>query len=198
MIDFYEGWNLRNRLIEDGFMTPNDDIQDGVKMMLRIADLAREHYNWAPAEPTISREPNDAYLRELETQTAYDRLNHIWDIAIDWDGYRTIRNLGGLLDEIIACAETKTKPVAQVIQELETFRAYGSHKEFLTSQSFPLVYAFPEEEFHNIFDWCEENDYDAEFLGNNYSDEGNIIACVFSIRKKEHINNDIVSQEGKE
>ena len=181
MIDFYEGWDLRNRLIEDGYMSPDEDIKDGIKMMLRIKDLAQEHYGWTPSEPATSPKPNDAYLEQLETQTAYDRLHHIWNIAVDWDGYRTIRGLGSLLDEIIACAGVKTKPVAQVIQELETFRTFKSCNDFLSSQSYPLTYSFPEEEFANIYDWCKKNNYEVEYLGNNYSDDGNIIGCAFSI-----------------
>lgn len=35
--------------------------------------------------------------------TAQERLEHIKDIALDWDGYRSAKHLGGLIDEIRAC-----------------------------------------------------------------------------------------------
>lgn len=36
-------------------------------------------------------------------KSAEEILKHIYEIALDWDGYRTAKGLGELVDEILAC-----------------------------------------------------------------------------------------------
>ena len=185
MLDFYEGWELRNRLITDGFLSPDENANDGKAMDLKIEKLAREHYNWRGKEPS-DKQIIDVYREMLEQQTANDRLGHIWDIAIDYDGYRTYRGCAALLDEIIECAEVKTKSNSELLNEISVFNKYGCDT-FLNSKinDTPYYWAFPPEAFDTIKRWCSENGCNAIFECFNRDDEGRVVAMALKIEKEE-------------
>lgn len=188
MMDFYEGWELRNRLIQDGFLSPHDDISDGTEMDLKIEKLAREHYNWSPKEPT-NEDLNDEYCEKLEEQTDSERLHHIWEIAIDYDGYRTYRGVAGLLDEVIACCQVKTKNINTILHEIEVFNQYETIDDFM-NYHFSLgkssfKYAFPIDKGSAVKKWCEENGYETKFLTFNMNEEGEIFAIALKIERKD-------------
>lgn len=49
--------------------------------------------------------------------TAEERLKYIWEIALDWDGARTTKHLGELVDEIIAYCAAPLKEKAELERE---------------------------------------------------------------------------------
>lgn len=53
-------------------------------------------------EPCSSDKYSELWMPVLK-MSAQERLEHIRDIALDWDGYRSAKGLGGLIDEIRAC-----------------------------------------------------------------------------------------------
>lgn len=188
MLDFYEGWELRNRLIADGFLSSDENIEDGKEMDLKIEELAREHYNWKGKEPSSSIEISDVYREMLEQQTPSDRLCHIFDIAIDYDGYRTYRGCASLLDEIIDCTQVKTKSNNDLLNEISIFNRYDCNS-FLNSKinDIPYYWSFPSEALNNVENWCDENNCKANFECFNRDDEGNTIAIALKIEKKEEM-----------
>ena len=193
MMDFYEGWELRNRLIADGFLSPDENIKDGIEMDLKIEALAREHYNWKGKEPSSSVEVINAYREMLEQQTPSDRLCHIFDIAIDYDGYRTYRGCARLLDEIIACTQVETKTENQVLNEIMAFNKYKNCDEFLYAKEsqIPYCWSFPISKWKEVDNWCDNNNYIARFLCTNCDMNGQTVAVALKIDRKD-INNDIV------
>ena len=194
MMDFYEGWDLYQRLMRDGYLPAEFSIENGVDMDLKIEELAREHYNWTSKEP-IYGEPLKEYREMLEQQTDSDRIHHIWEIAVDYDGYRTYRALGGLVDEIVACAQVKTKSIAQVLNEIKAFNQYEGAADFMNSycamKSVPFSYSFPINEWMNVEKWCENNGFNATFLCFNIGEDGETIAAALKIERKDN-KNDII------
>lgn len=183
MIDFYEGWDLRNRLIKDGYMSEDEDIYDGREMMMKIYELARKYYDWKPAEPS-NEEISGLYREFLMQQTANDRIHHIWEIAVDYDGYRSYRGCASLLDEIIGCAQVEVKKEIKVLKELEIFNRYKTCEDFFNTVKIPLCWAFPVEKWGEIEEWCEKNNYSSEFLCFNHNENGEAIAIAIKIDYK--------------
>lgn len=183
MVDFYEGWNLRNRLIHDGYLKPQDEVEDGIEMMRRVMDLAREHYGWEAAEPTDYK-MSDLERDSLAQQTANDRVSYIWEIAVDYDGYRSYRGCAGLLDEIIGCTQVETKAEKQVLDEIEVFNTYKDYRDFFSIHKMPLLWSFPIGEWRKIVEWCDENNYSNDFLCLNHDDKGEVIAVAMRIDRK--------------
>ena len=201
MMDFYEGWNLYQRLMRDGYLPSNYTIEDGTDMDLKIEELARQHYNWTAKEPEHI-ELNSEYRESLEQQTASDRLHHIWEIAIDYDGYRTYRYLGRIMDEIIACSQVKVKDDEAVLNEMRIFKQYNNAASFMEHHCsvcpVPFRYSFPAEDWKNVESWCEENGYDAKFLGFNSAKDGHVLAVALKISKKEDGDNAAIQEQEKE
>ena len=189
MIDFAEAWNLRNRLINDGYLTPYDDITDGEGMEKRIAELAHKYYNWKWAQPSQRMGMvSSQYKAELENQTANDRLCHIWEVAVDWDGFCSVRTLGALIDEILDYTAIKCKSMSRVIEEMRIFNSYDNIADFLGAQSYPLYWSYPPDKFNEIRQYCRANDIDVHFVCENRDDDGNVVAVVLRIKRKEDIN----------
>lgn len=57
-----------------------------------------------------------AWLDKLD---AVDALGNIADICIDWDGYRTANGLGGLINEVWACARYCADRLAKAQESVE-------------------------------------------------------------------------------
>lgn len=188
MIDFYEGWDLRNRLLQDGYLTPQDDIADGKKMMRKIYSLAREHYDWMPATPQPNPLPTEEYECSLKQQTATTRLNHIHDIAIDWDGYRAIRSLGGLIDEIIACTVPQCRTDREVLEEVKLVKMFNNVTDFLNTRvsedKLSFTWNFDPNDVHEVFDWCDEHGYKYELYIPNMTCNGETIGYPIVIKKE--------------
>lgn len=189
MIDFYEGWNLRNRLMQDGYLTSADDIDDGILMEQKIYNLVREKYNWEPAAPTNEPNPSEAYENYLERQTPTSRLCYIADIAADWDGFRTLRGVGGLIDEIIACIAPPCRSEHDVLEEVKLTKMFKDIPDFLntrvTKDSLPFTWNFDESDIDAVFKWCREHDdeYVFSFGEGNRAANGEIIGYPITIQK---------------
>ena len=197
MMDFYEGWNLYQRLMRDGHLPVNYTIEDGKAMDLKIEELAKKYYNWKPKEP--EDEPmTDSYREGLEMQTASDRLHYIWEVAIDYDGYRTYRGTAALLDEIIGLTQVKVRSDEAVLNDMKIFNQYEGAADFMNSHCslcpVPFRYSFPAEEWKNVESWCEEHGYNAKFLGFNVAKDGHVLAVALKISKKED-GDDVAIQE---
>lgn len=189
MADFFEIWDLRNKLIQDGHYTPSDDITNGKEMEQKISELAREHYNWTPPEPIPSPHPSKEYEEFLKTQTCESRLNHIYGIALDWDGYRGCRTLGSLIDEIISCTVPKCMSDSEVLEQVKLVKMYKDVPDFLSSRvssdKLPFTWNYLDEDIEQVSDWCEENGYEAKFGSFNYSSKRELIGCAVTITKKD-------------
>lgn len=100
MCDFVEIWDLRNKLILDGFYpTGKNEPVDGLELEKKITNLACEHYGWEEPKPRkINDIPTGA--SDLVSMTPLERIEDAVDILNDWDGYRTVRGLGSLIDEV--------------------------------------------------------------------------------------------------
>ena len=163
MMDFYEGWDLYQRLMHDGYLPTECNIEDGKEMMIKIYDLAYEHYDWKPAEPCSPANPSKEYREFLEQQTPETRLSHIYDIAIDWDGYRDIRGLGGLVDEIISCTIPPCKSEHDVLEEVKATKKFNDIYEFLNinvkEDKLPFSWNFDVDDLRNVKKWCKEHNY---------------------------------------
>lgn len=163
MMDFYEGWDLYQRLMRDGYLSTECNVENGKEMMIKIYDLAREHYDWKPAEPCSPAYPSKEYKEFLEQQTPETRLGHIYDIAIDWDGYRDIRGIGGLVDEIISCTIPPCKSEYKVLEEVKTVKKFDNVYEFLNTnvdkEKLPFSWNFDVNDLRDVKKWCEEHGY---------------------------------------
>lgn len=190
MLDFHEGWELYHRLIKDGYLSTDFSTDNGKRMEQKIRDLAMKYYDWQPKEPDNGPiNLDEGYRRHLEQQTASERLNYIWSIAIDYDGYRTYRGVASLLDEIIDCTQVKTKGEEEIKENLETFSYFKNDIDRFMRFHFeeghsPLYYAFPLSSYDNIVKWCEENDFDFEFITPHYDKNGETFAVSLKIFKK--------------
>lgn len=107
MCDFVEIWDLRNKLILDGFYSKNDDEPvDGLELEKKITRLAREHYGWEEPKPKLNNELNnlltDEIKKDLMKMDIYERIQDALNIMIDCDGYRGCRGLISLIDEVRA------------------------------------------------------------------------------------------------
>ena len=74
-----------------------------------VENLARDTLALWKAQKPTTIEPKRIELADetkawLDTMDAVDALGNIADICIDWDGYRTVDGLGGLINEIWAYA----------------------------------------------------------------------------------------------
>lgn len=100
MCDFVEIWDLRNKLILDGLYPMNEgEPVDGLSLEKKITRLAREHYGWEEPKPRkLSDMPVGA--SDLADMTPLERIEDAVDILQDWDGHRTVRGLGSLIDEV--------------------------------------------------------------------------------------------------
>lgn len=195
MIDFYEGWDLRNRLIKDGYMSEDEDIYDGREMMMKIYELARKYYDWKPAEPSNDLQPSKEYTEMLELQTPTSRLDHIYDIAIDWDGYRTIRGLGSLINEIIECTMPSCRSEHDVIEEVKLVKMFDSVEDFLNTRvkedKMPFIWNFCGEDVEKVMNWSRLHNYTPIFNQCNRATNGEKIGYPIII-KKEANNNDTI------
>jgi len=187
MIDFYEGWNLRNRLIADGYLRLEDEVGNGRDMAMKIYELAREHYDWKPAEPTSHPKPSQEYAEFLESMTPTTRLNHIYDIAIDWDGNRGIRSLGNLIDEIISCTIPPCKSESEALEEVKLVKNFESVFDFLdthvTEDKLPFTWNFDGIDVNEVRKWCKNNNYEYRINIHNYATNGKIIGTSITIMK---------------
>lgn len=104
MADFTEIWELRNKLILDGLYPMDEGGESGIELERKITALAREYYNWeAPSPRKIANGYNGNIpvgAEELSNMTPKERIEDALDILLDWDGYRSVRGLGDLIDEV--------------------------------------------------------------------------------------------------
>lgn len=136
MCDFVEIWDLRNKLILDGFYPKNDDEPvDGLELEKKITRLAREHYNWQPPEPRkLSDMPVGA--EDLASMTPLERIEDAVDILHDWDGYRSVRGLGSLIDEVRERLTFPTFTLQEYVDEGEKFWENKTVEDYLNSRKF--------------------------------------------------------------
>lgn len=195
MADFYEIWDLRNKLIGEGYYTPSNEVVNGHDEEEKIWKLAREHYGWEPPEPDPMPRPSVEYEKYLTTLTCESRLKHIYDIALDWDGFRGCRGLGGLIDEIIACTVPKCMSDTEVLEQVKLTKMYKDIPDFLSSRvsqkTLPFTWNFAEEDIDAVIDWSNNNGYNASFQEVNYSSKREIIGCAITISKKDEENDTI-------
>lgn len=186
MLDFDEGWDLYQRLCKDGYLTLNNEI--GKELESKICGLAQKYYNWTPKEPSNSN-VSEGYREALEMQTDLDRLSHIWEIAVDYDGYRTYRGLAHLLDEVIACCQVKTMDISNVLHDVMIFNQYETIDDFMNChfnfKEKSFIYSFPVEKWRDIENWCEDNGFKTVFLTLNRDKEGESFAVALKIERKD-------------
>lgn len=189
MADFYEIWDLRNKLIAEGYYTPSANVANGHEEEEKIWKLAREHYGWEPPEPDPMPRPDKKYEESLMAQTCETRLKHIYEIALDWDGYRGCRGLGSLIDEIIACTVPKCMSDTETLEQVKLTKMYDGIPDFLSSRvsskSLPFTWNFAENDVWEVLDWSDKNGYKAMFRDVNYSSKREIIGCAITITKED-------------
>ena len=187
MIDFYEGWELRNRLIADGYLTSDDNMENGHDMAMKIYELAREHYGWKPAEPICNPKPSKEYAEYLEKMTPTSRLDHIYGIAIDWDGFRTIRGIGGLVDEIISCTIPPCISEHEVLEQVKLTKMFKDIPDFLntrvTEDKIPFTWNFDNDDVGEVTKWCKGHGYLCEINTFNRAADGEMIGVPITIKK---------------
>ena len=187
MIDFYEGWELRNRLIADGYLTSDDNMENGHDMAMKIYELAREHYDWKPAEPICNPKPSKEYAEYLEKMTPTSRLDHIYGIAVDWDGYRSIRGIGGLVDEIISCTIPSCISEHEVLEQVKLTKMFKDIPDFLntrvTEDKIPFTWNFDNDDVGEVTKWCKSHGYLREINTFNRAADGEIIGVPITIKK---------------
>ena len=188
MADFNEIWELRNRLMQDGFYTEDEDDADGVIMEQKIWKLAREHYNWNPPSPENRTKNSEIYEKFLKAQTPTSRLNHIYDIAIDWDGYRSVRGLGGLIDEIINCTIPPCISDHEALEQIKIAKLYKDIPDFLkaklSAHNEPFTWNYDFEDVDTVYKWCDDHSYKYIFNCINYATDGTKIGCSITITKE--------------
>lgn len=188
MIDFYEGWELRNRLIADGYLKPEDEVENGRDMAMKIYELARKHYDWKPAEPISNPKPSKEYAEYLEKMTPTSRLDHIYDIALDWDGNRGIRTLGYLVDEIISCTIPLCISEHEVLEQVKLTKKFQSISDFLDAQiikeDVPFTWNFDNDDVGEVTKWCNNHDYSRTINTFNRATNGEVIGVPITIKKK--------------
>lgn len=189
MIDFFEGWDLYQKLLNDDYLCPTDVIGlNGHELEALVYKLAKEHYNWVAAEPIIEPKPSEEYEKVLSLQTAESRLNHIYEIAIDWDGARSIRSLGNLVDEIIACTIPLCVTDSAALEQVKFTKMFEDIPDFLnnrtTTQGLPFTWTYLTDDISKVLDWAEEKGYEATLHNINYSSLREPIGGVITIKER--------------
>ena len=158
MCDFVEIWNLRQKLILDGYYDPTHEI-DGLAMERQIMELARKHYNWKEPEPGNINIKYEETKEWLECMTAEERLSEISGILLDWDGYRTVRGLGGLIDEVLSYACYKKYRSIEDLKRCINFWKATDIKTYLDGfkEDSYIKFTVPNDKMVFIKEWCKEN-----------------------------------------
>ena len=135
MADFIEIWSLRNRLILDGYYDPKKFVEiDALQMERQIRKLANEKYGWN------SPEPSQYKLKEYEIDyigrmTPEERVSYVKNFLTDWDGSRTIRGVGGLVDKAISVLRYNRYANPQTLENAKRFWDNTTIDEFLKSET---------------------------------------------------------------
>jgi len=161
---------------------------------MKIYELARKHYNWKPAEPIYNPKPSKEYAEYLEKMTPTSRLDHIYDIALDWDGYRTIRGIGGLVDEIISCTIPLCISEHEVLEEVKATKHFQNVSDFLDTcilkDKLPVTWNFDNDDVGEVMKWCNNHDYSFTINTFNRAANGEVIGVPITIKKG--TENDII------
>lgn len=176
MADFVEIWSLRNSLILDGHYDGNDPV-DPLELERKITDLAYKYYFYEPPEPlhVLAKEPVGA--EHLGEMTPKERIRDALDILLDWDGCRSLRTLGELVDEVrerlaYPKFESEINILAQqmylkgidvktvFLRALNSLERQGYMEEIFFVKDLPIVRALCEEHDLHIVDKIYHHEYE--------------------------------------
>ena len=130
-------------------------------MEREIMRLAREHYNWKEPEPSYDEIKYPETKEWLKCMTAEERLSSISGILLDWDGYRTVRGLGGLIDEVLSYSCFKNYRSIKELEYWINFWKTHDIKQYLNENK-KSIYTVPSSKMEEVKEWCKEHNKDYE------------------------------------
>lgn len=184
MLDLKEAAQLFEKMCDSCHDCANCPMQDCTTDGLRCAGWVIEHpveaekilVKWARHNISNWREPmpdprEEACLtplgRELmQYETANERLNSIHDLLVDWDGYRTIRGMGELIDEATIWAREPCMKECTLIDEVSQATREGSLEhvkvtldlqQFVHPDGGHVVILINDCDFNSVREWAEAN-----------------------------------------
>lgn len=180
MADFTEIWDLRNRLVLDGLYPQEADPVDPLELERKIMRLAAQHYGWTAPEPHSGLYEYKDYRIEdaLACMTPMERIDDVLGILIDWDGYRSCRGLGALIDEVrarLAYPEFLSEDILEkefeywqhntiedLINNNETFMQDIEDTKDGSGSYFIDIYSM--RDWPTLHQWCKEEELHAEII----------------------------------